>query len=67
MVEPLLVPDDLDRHGLAGAMVAAVQHLTERALAQSVDDFVAVRQMVMHDNEIVASFVVVAVIIRGVV
>ena len=29
VVEPLRVADDLDRHGLAGAMVATVQHLTE--------------------------------------
>lgn len=33
VMEPLLIPNNLDGYGLASAMVAAVQHLSERPLA----------------------------------
>ncbi len=43
VVETLLVPDDLDSHGLPGAMVATMKHLPEGALTQGVDDLVPKR------------------------
>ena len=66
-MEPLLVSDDLDRNRLAGAVVATVQHLSERSLAQGINDFVAVCQVVVQHYEIVSAFVVVAVVVCRVV
>ena len=61
-MEPLLVPDDLDRDHVSRLVIAALQNLTERALAEDVDDFVAVLYVIVRDHEIVATLVVVAVI-----
>ena len=62
VMEPLLVPDDLDRDHVSRLVIAALQNLTERALAEDVDDFVAVLYVIVRDHEIVAPLVVVAVI-----
>lgn len=67
MVEALFVPNDLDGHHFARLVVAALQDLTERAFAQHVDDLVPIKDMVVWDNEVVASFVVVAKIVRRLV
>ena len=50
VVETLLVPDDLDCYGLAGTMVAAVEHLSEGALTQRIYDLVTIREVVVIDD-----------------
>ena len=64
MVKPLLVPNDLNCDRRSRGMISAVQHLTERPLPKAVHDFVTVSKMVMIDDEIVATFVVVAIVVR---
>lgn len=59
MVEPLLVADDLDRNRLASLMVPAIQDLTERALAKRIHDLIAVSKVIIVNNEVVATLVVV--------
>jgi hypothetical protein len=66
MMEPLPVPDNLDRHKLAGSMIAAAKHLSKRSFAKSADNFIPVGQMVMFDNKIVASIIVIAMIVGGI-
>lgn len=61
-MEPLLVPDDLDCHHVSRLVIAALQNLTERALAEDIDDFVAVLYVIVRDHEIIATLVVVAVV-----
>ena len=63
VVETLLVPDDLDGHGLPSAVIATVKHLPEGALTQSVDNLVTIRQVVAADDLVVTAFVVVAVVV----
>lgn len=48
-------------------MISTVQHLAERALAQGANHLVAISQMIPVDNEVVASFIIVAVVVRWVV
>lgn len=48
-------------------MISTLEHLTKRAFAQRVDDLVTISQMIVINNKIVASFIVVAEIVRGVV
>lgn len=67
MVEALLVADDLDRHGLTGAVVTALQDLAERTLAEDAHDLVPVGEVVALDDQVVASIVVVPVVEADVV
>ena len=66
-METLLVPDDLDRHRLPGAVITAMKHLSEGALTQGVDDLVTVSQVVAVDNLVVSPLVVVAVVVGRVI
>lgn len=50
MVEPFLIANDLNGHKLAGAMIAAFEHLPEGAFAQGAHDFVTIRQVVVVYN-----------------
>ena len=67
MMETLLVPYNLDSYGLAGAMVAAVEHLSEGAFTQRIYDLVTIREVVVIDDLVVPALVVVAVVVRVVV
>lgn len=67
MVESFLVPDYLNCEGLSGTMIPTVQYLTKRALPQGVDNLVPVRKMVVINDKIVASVVVIPVIVGRVV
>lgn len=67
MVEALFVADDLDRHGLTGAVVTALQDLTKRALAEDAHDLVPVGEVVALDDQVVPSIVVVPVVEADVV
>lgn len=58
VVESLLVADDLDRDHLAGLVVTALHDLAEGSLAEDVDDLVAVEDLVVGDEEVVAALVV---------
>lgn len=66
VMEPLLVADDLDGHHLARLVIAALEHLSEGALAEHVDDLVAIHNVVVRDEEVVAAIVVEAVVVRRV-
>lgn len=59
LVEPLLVPDDLDSHKLAELVIDTPDNLSETTLAEDVEDLVPVRQVVTEDNLIVPSIIVV--------
>lgn len=48
-------------------MVTAMQHLSKRTLAQRVNDLVTVGKVVVLDDEVIPSLVVVAIIVRRVV
>lgn len=49
VVEALLVADDLDGDMLADFVVEGAHHLAEAALADDLEDFVAVEDVVVHD------------------
>lgn len=66
MMEPLLVANDFDCHRFASAMIPAVQYLTERPFAKSVDDFITIRKMISHYDQVVSTFIIISMIIRGV-
>ena len=59
MVEPLLVADDLDRNRLTSLMVPAIQDLTKRTLAERIHDLITVSKMIVVDNEVVPTVVIV--------
>lgn len=63
-MKPFLVPNDLNCNRRSRGMISAAQHLTERPLPKAVHDFITVSKMVTIDHEIVAAFVVVAVVVR---
>lgn len=66
MVEPLLVADNLDRYRLSCAVISAMQNLAERTFTKGVNDLVSECEVVVHDNKVVASLVVVAMVVRSV-
>lgn len=67
VMETLLVADDLDRDHVARLVIPALQDLAERSFPENVDDLVAVVKVVVRDEEIVATLVVVAVVVRRLV
>lgn len=67
MMEPLLVADYLDGDAQTGRMIPAVKHLSEGALAQCPDNLVSVGEMITSYDQVIASFVIVAVVIRLIV
>jgi len=64
MMESLLVPNNLYCDRLSCSVISTAQYLTEGTLPKTVQDFVAVTKMVMINDKIVATIVVIAVIIR---
>lgn len=62
MMETFLVSDDLDSNRLSSGMIAALEDLAERALAQYIDDLVPVREMIASDDNVIATFVIIAVV-----
>lgn len=58
VVEALLVADHLERAHLVGLVVKHLHHLAEGALAQHAHHFEAVRDVVVHDDLVVAALVV---------
>ena len=66
MMEALLVANDLDSYHVSGFMVPAAQDLPERAFSKRVDHFVTEHDMVTLDDQVVASLIIVAVIIRAI-
>lgn len=63
-MKAFLVADDLDSDGFTSAVIATVEHLTKGALAQGVYDLIAISQVVVIDDQIVASLVVVPKVVR---
>jgi len=64
MMETLLVADDLNRNRFACLMISTVQHLTERALAQGIHDFIAVSEMITIDHLVIAALVIVTEVVE---
>jgi hypothetical protein len=60
MMKPLLVPDYLDGHELIGLVVEAFECLPEGSLAQKLLDFVPIAQVVIQDDLVIPSVVIVA-------
>ena len=58
-MESFLVPDDLDGHRFSGTMITAVKHLSERTFAKSVYDLITVCEVIMIDDQIVTTVVIV--------
>lgn len=65
MVEPLLVPDDFDSYALPCLVIATLQDLTERTFTEETHDLVAIGQVIALDMDIIASFVIVAMVVDG--
>lgn len=63
MVEPFLVSNDLDRHRFARTMVPTVQYLSERSLSQRVNDLISISQVIVVNDLIIASVVVIPMVI----
>lgn len=63
VMEPLLVPDYLDGHVLVGFVVQGPNDLAEAALANHLEDLVAVRDVVM-DHLVVAPVVIVVAAVQ---
>lgn len=63
VMETLLIANDLDRNRFACLMVSTVQHLTKRALAQGIHDFIAESEMIAIDHLVIATFIIVAKVV----
>ena len=63
MMESLLVPNDLDRNHLTRTMISTLQHLAKRSFSQNVDDLVTIANVVVRNEQVVASIVVVSKVV----
>ena len=64
VVEALLIPDNLDSHHLARAMVATREHLSERALPERIDNLVPIREVIAVHNKVIPTIIVITKVIR---
>ena len=64
-VEPLLVPDHLQRHVVVVLVVVGLDHLAEAALSNHFEHLVPVGQMVVGDVSVGALVVVVPAVVGG--
>ena len=64
MVEALLIPDNLDSHHLARAMISTRQHLSERALPERIDNLVPIREVIAVHNKVIPTIIVITKVIR---
>lgn len=62
LVEPLLIPDDLDGHVLVRLVIERPHHLPKAALADQLENLVAIRDVVMDDLVVAAVLVVVTAV-----
>ena len=44
-------------------MVATVEYLTERTLTKSIYDFISISKMIMVDNEVIPSIIIIAIVV----
>jgi len=66
-MEPFLVTDDLHGNRFACAVIPAVKNLPKGALPKCANNLVAVCKMIIHDDLIITSLIVVAVVVGRVV
>ena len=63
MLEFLLISDDFDCHNLTSLVVNTLQGLPERAFSEKLNDLKSVGNVVLKDNIVVTSFIVISVIV----
>lgn len=66
-MEPLLVADNLDAHRQSSTMIPTLKHLAKRALAQSINNLIAVCKVVVLDDKIIAALIVIAIVVRRII
>ena len=64
LVEPLFVADDLDSNDTTIPVIHTSHNLTERSLAEHVNNFISIGKVVAKHDVVVATLIVVAVIAR---
>lgn len=67
MMKSLLVPNDLDRDHLTCTVISTLQHLSKRSFPQNVNDLVTIANVVVRDEQVVASIVVVSEVVCSIV
>ena len=63
-VEPRLIAHHFQRHVHVILVVIGLDHLTETALTDHFEHFIAVRHVIVHDVDVRVLFVVVAAVVR---
>ena len=62
VLEPLLIPDQLQTHYLLRLVVQTLQGLTETTLAQKLQHFKSISYVIFHNHFVVTAFVVIAAV-----
>ena len=63
MMESLFIANDLDSHRFSGTVVTTIKHLTERTFSESVDNLISISKVIMVDNKVIASIIIISVVI----
>lgn len=64
VMETFLVADDFDGNALTGLVVSTLQDLSKRSFTQKAHDLIPVSEVISLNVDVVAPFIVIAVIIR---
>mmetsp|Transcript_107975 Transcript_107975/g.311999 ORF Transcript_107975/g.311999 Transcript_107975/m.311999 type:complete len:266 (-) Transcript_107975:397-1194(-) len=65
VMEPLLVPNHLQGYIALGLVVEGAHDLTERSFTEGVHDLIPIQNVIMKNDQVVPSLVVVRVVVRG--
>jgi hypothetical protein len=63
VMETLLIANDLDSNHISSLVISALQNLTERTFSEDVDNLVAVVEVIVRNEEIIASLIVISVVV----
>lgn len=66
MVEAFLVADDFDGGRLAGCVVSTLKDLPERTFPKCANDLIPICQVIVLDNQVIATLIVIAVVVSRV-
>lgn len=63
VVESLLVANDFDSDHVSSLVISALQNLTERTFSENVDNLVAIVEVIVRNQEVIASLIVISVVV----
>lgn len=67
MMKAFFVANNFDRHGVTCTVISALENLAKGAFSKGVNHLVSVREVIMIDNQVISTIIIIAMIIGRVI